>query len=38
MTARQLSARGGYLRVRLSGSRVLLQGKAVTVMTGDLLA
>jgi PhzF family phenazine biosynthesis protein len=38
MTARQLSARGGYLRVRLAGSRVLLQGKAVTVMTGDLLA
>lgn len=37
-TAYQASARGGVVRVRLAGDRVILGGKAVTVMTGDLLA
>ena len=37
MEARQLSARGGRLRVRLGGSRVKLFGQAVTVMGGELL-
>ena len=35
-TAYQASARGGVVRVRLSGDRVILGGQAVTVMTGDL--
>jgi PhzF family phenazine biosynthesis protein len=35
--ARQLSARGGILRVRLDGERVRLSGEAVTVLRGDLL-
>jgi len=35
-TARQVSARGGVLRVRLSGERVLICGRAVTVMRGNL--
>ncbi|HEY2019040.1 MAG TPA: PhzF family phenazine biosynthesis protein [Bryobacteraceae bacterium] len=37
-TAYQASARGGVVRVRLKGERVILGGQAVTVMTGDLLA
>jgi PhzF family phenazine biosynthesis protein len=36
-TAFQASPRGGVLRVRLQGDRVLLGGQAVTVMTADLL-
>ena len=35
-TAYQASARGGVVRVRLNGDRVILGGQAVTVMTGDL--
>jgi PhzF family phenazine biosynthesis protein len=35
-TAFQASARGGVVRVRLKGERVLLGGQAVTVMTGAL--
>src|SRR5262249_26225689 len=35
-TAYQASPRGGVVRVRLEGDRVLLGGQAVTVMTGDL--
>jgi PhzF family phenazine biosynthesis protein len=38
MTAFQASARGGVVRVRLAGDRVILGGQAVTVMTGELLA
>ena len=34
--ARQLSARGGLLRLRLDGDRVRLSGQAVTVMRGQL--
>jgi PhzF family phenazine biosynthesis protein len=37
-TAFQASARGGVVRVRLQGERVILGGQAVTVMTGELLA
>ena len=37
-TAYQASARGGVVRVRLAGERVVLGGQAVTVMTGELLA
>jgi len=33
----QASARGGFVRVRLAGDRVLLGGHAVTVMRGELL-
>jgi PhzF family phenazine biosynthesis protein len=36
-TAFQASARGGVVRVRVAGDRVLLGGQAVTVMTADLL-
>jgi PhzF family phenazine biosynthesis protein len=36
--ARQISARGGVLRVDLQGDRVLLGGQAVTVLRGELLA
>jgi len=36
-TAYQASARGGIVRVRLQGERVILGGQAVTVMTGELL-
>jgi PhzF family phenazine biosynthesis protein len=35
--ARQLSARGGVLKVQLAGDRVRLAGQAVTVMRGELL-
>ena len=38
MTAFQASARGGVVRVKLQGDRVLLGGQAVTVMTGELQA
>ena len=38
MTARQLSARGGDLRVRLDGDRVHLIGQAVTVIRGEIVA
>jgi PhzF family phenazine biosynthesis protein len=34
--ARQVSSRGGVLRVELDGDRVRLQGQAVTVMKGHL--
>jgi len=36
-TAFQASPRGGELRLRLVGERVLLQGQAVTVMRGELV-
>ena len=36
-TARQLSARGGVLRVRLDGERVHLSGQAVTILRGELV-
>ena len=36
--AYQASARGGVVRVRLEGDRVLLGGQAVTVLRGELLA
>jgi PhzF family phenazine biosynthesis protein len=37
LNAFQASARGGVVRVRLQGDRVILGGQAVTVMTGELL-
>lgn len=37
-TAYQVSQRGGVLKVRVQGDRVLISGKAVTVLEGDLLA
>ncbi len=37
MVAYQASARGGVVRVRVGEERVYLGGKAVTVMTGELL-
>jgi PhzF family phenazine biosynthesis protein len=37
MVAYQASARGGVVRVRLAGERVLLSGQAVTVMRGELI-
>jgi predicted PhzF superfamily epimerase YddE/YHI9 len=37
MTAYQASLRGGVVRVRLSGDRVILGGQAVTVLRGELL-
>ena len=36
--AHQVSARGGVLKVRLDGERVLIAGQAVTVLRGELLA
>ena len=36
--ARQLSPRGGTLRVALEGDRVKLRGQAVTVLRGELCA
>jgi PhzF family phenazine biosynthesis protein len=36
MTAFQASARGGVVRVRLKGDRVILSGQAVTVMASEL--
>jgi PhzF family phenazine biosynthesis protein len=35
--AYQASARGGMLRVRVAGDRVILGGKAVTVLRGELI-
>ena len=37
MVGYQASARGGTVRVRVSGDRVLLGGQAVTVLRGELL-
>jgi len=37
MVGRQLSARGGSVRVRLEGDRVILGGRAVTVLRGVLV-
>jgi PhzF family phenazine biosynthesis protein len=37
MSAYQASARGGEMRVRLNGDRVVLGGKAVTILRGSLL-
>jgi len=37
MTAYQASPRGGVIRVRLAGDRVMLAGQAVTVLRGELL-
>jgi PhzF family phenazine biosynthesis protein len=37
MIAFQASARGGIVRVRLNGDRVILGGQAVTVMAGELV-
>jgi len=36
-TARQISARGGVLRLRLDGDRVKIAGKAVTVIRGEIV-
>jgi predicted PhzF superfamily epimerase YddE/YHI9 len=38
MTGYQASARGGVVRVRLNGDRIILAGQAVTVMESQLLA
>jgi PhzF family phenazine biosynthesis protein len=38
LVARQLSTRGGLLRVRLEGDRVRIGGQAVTVLRGEVLA
>jgi PhzF family phenazine biosynthesis protein len=38
MTGYQASARGGVVRVRLAGDRVILAGQAVTVLRGELVA
>ncbi|HEY1219978.1 MAG TPA: PhzF family phenazine biosynthesis protein, partial [Bryobacteraceae bacterium] len=37
-TAYQASARGGVVRVRVNGDRVIIGGQAVTVMRAELLA
>jgi predicted PhzF superfamily epimerase YddE/YHI9 len=37
MTARQVSARGGTIYLRLAGERVYISGKALTVIKGTLL-
>ena len=37
-SARQLSPRGGVLKVAIEGDRVRLAGQAVTVMRGELMA
>jgi predicted PhzF superfamily epimerase YddE/YHI9 len=36
LRARQVSARGGVIGVRMQGTRVILSGKAVTVVRGTL--
>jgi PhzF family phenazine biosynthesis protein len=36
LTGQQLSVRGGIVNVRLSGERVYIGGKAITVFTGEL--
>ena len=38
MTAYQASARGGTVKVRMAGTRVLLSGQAVTVMKCELMS
>ena len=38
MTAYQASARGGTVKVRMAGNRVLLSGQAVTVMKCELMS
>jgi PhzF family phenazine biosynthesis protein len=38
LTGRQISRRGGTVRVAVAGDRVRLGGQAVTVLRGDLLA
>ena len=38
LTGYQASSRGGYVGVRLAGSRVILAGHAVTVTTGEITA
>jgi len=38
MTAYQASARGGVVKVRLAGDRVILSGQAVTVLRGEILS
>jgi PhzF family phenazine biosynthesis protein len=38
MTGYQASERGGVVKVRLEGERVILSGQAVTVLRGELLA
>jgi PhzF family phenazine biosynthesis protein len=38
LKAHQVSARGGVVRVRLEGDRVLLGGHAVTILRGELAA
>jgi predicted PhzF superfamily epimerase YddE/YHI9 len=38
MMGYQASARGGVVRVRLNGERIILGGQAVTVMQATLLA
>ena len=38
MTGYQASARGGVVRVRMKGDRVILGGQAVTVLRGELAA
>jgi predicted PhzF superfamily epimerase YddE/YHI9 len=38
LLARQVSARGGVLKLRLEGDRVRISGQAVTVWRGELLA
>ena len=38
MTGFQASARGGVVRVRVVGDRVILSGQAVTTLRGELLA
>jgi PhzF family phenazine biosynthesis protein len=37
MTAFQTSARGGVVKVKLAGDRVLLRGQAVTILCGELV-
>ena len=37
MTAFQASARGGVVKVKLAGKRVLLRGQALTVLRGELV-
>jgi PhzF family phenazine biosynthesis protein len=38
LTARQLSSRGGWVRVRVAGARVEVAGRAVTVVSGGFSA
>lgn len=38
LTGYQASARGGYVRVRVAGDRVMLSGRAVTVFSASLTA